>query len=108
MSFYSQIPYYEPGKPTVKKHLSPDFIQLDATKEAFIDCVLHIRRILTLGEGVRWQDVRRYGITVHRRYVEDGVFVEVTDSMPKGDLRRVVQIPRSIILSGMEPNPRAK
>lgn len=108
VSFYSQIPYYEPGKPTVKKHLSPDFIQLDATKEAFIDCVLHIRRILTLGEGVRWQDVRRYGITVHRRYVEDGVFVEVTDLMPKGDLRRVVQIPRSIILSGMEPNPRAK
>lgn len=108
VSFYSKTPYYEPSKPTVKKHLSPDFIQLDATKEAFIDCVLHIRRILTLGEGVRWQDIRRYGITVHRRYVESGAFVEVTDTAEKGDPRMVMQIPRSVISAGMTPNPRAK
>lgn len=104
--FYGSLAYYQPDAPTVKKELHPVGFTLEPEQEDFIHCILHIRRILTLGEGMRWQDVRRYGIPIYRRYVEDGVFIETTDMLPPDDLRRTIQLPRTIISSGMEPNPR--
>ena len=52
------------------------------------------------------QDIRRYGITVQRRYFENEELMDITDTMDKNDLRRVVQIPANVIAAGIEANPR--
>lgn len=103
--YYGTMAYWKANAPTVKKELHPDFT-IDKTQESLIDCVLHIRRILTLGEGQRWLDIKRYGITVERRYFENGRLMAITDKMDKDDPRRAVQIPHSVIAAGVEANPR--
>lgn len=106
--FYGSMDYWDPYETqnvSVKKRLSPNFT-LDNEQENFIHCILHCRRVLTLGEGLRWQDIRRYGITVYRRYFEGDQLQQILDVMDKNDLRRVVQIPRTAIIAGVEANPR--
>lgn len=103
--FYGAQDYWKPDAPTLKKELHPDFT-IDKTQENFIDCILHIRRILTLGEGERWLDIKRYGITVYRRYFNNGMLMGITDTMTKDDPRRAVQIPHSVLATGVEANPR--
>lgn len=34
------------------------------TNKALLDCILHFRRIETIHDGLRWQDIQRYGISV--------------------------------------------
>ncbi len=100
------MPYYNPLKSlTPKKELHPDFTIEKGMQENIIQCILHIRRMATLHEGIRWPDIKRYGIVIYRRLVSDG-YMTITDEMPANDLRRAIQIPRSVILAGMQPNPR--
>lgn len=107
--FYAALDYYKPENyvnPSVKKELHPDFTVESGMQENLIHCILHARRILTLEEGLRWQDVKRYGIVIYRRYFEGSVLVAITDTMDTDDPRRAVQIPSSVISAGMQPNPR--
>ncbi len=107
--FYGEsMEYYDlsQGIITPKKHLSPDFVLEAGRQTSFIHCILHLRRLTTLGEGLRWQDVKRYGITVERRYFENERLMDVTDTMDKNDLRRVVQIPANVVSAGIQANPR--
>ncbi len=105
-SFYDALDYYTPTEATVKKELHPDFTIEPGTQENLIHCVLHARRIMTLHEGQRWLDIKRFGITVYRRFIRDDGGIEVTDQMDASDLRRAIQIPSDVIIAGMEPNPR--
>lgn len=104
--FYTKLSYYQPESPTVKKQLHPDFRVENGLQENLIHCILHARRLLTLEEGLRWQDVKRYGIVVYRRYFEGYTLVRITDKMEVDDPRRAIQLPTSVITAGMEPNPR--
>lgn len=104
-SFYQNLDYWSVDKMTVKKKLHPSFTVEAGVQENMIHCILHMRRILTLGTGLRWQDVKRYGITIHRLYCY-GKTVTVTDEMEADDMRRAIQIPESVIAAGMEENPR--
>lgn len=104
--FYSALSYYRPETPTVKKELHPDFTIEKGMQENLIHCILHARRLLTLEEGLRWQDIKRYGIIVYRRYFEGYTLVGITDKMDVNDPRRAVQLPTSVITAGMEANPR--
>ena len=98
--------YYTPTEPTPKKRLDPDFTVEPGEQEQFIQAILHTRRILTLHEGLRWFDVKRYGITIYRRtYNTDGTWI-VTDTMTKDDPRRAIQLPPSVIRAGLTANPR--
>lgn len=107
-AFYSNLKYYTPDKPTAKKELNPDFA-IPAGSENLIHAILHLRRIETIHEGLRWMDVNRYGIKIYRRKIaEDGNTVTVTDTMEKSDPRRAIQIPYDAIDAGLEPNPRIK
>lgn len=124
IDFYRDMPYYhfeetyvqdEYGvqvldqRPTPKKPLSPPLyeIEFDSDQEWLLHYVLHLRRILLVGEGQRWNDIKRYGITVHRRLVDRGhKVVSVSDSIPPNDLRRAMQIPQEIINAGCPANPR--
>ena len=96
-------------KPTPKKPLHPPLYQIEYGQEQewWLHYVLHLRRILLMGEGQRWNDVKRYGITVHRRVVDKGHHViSVSDSIPYDDKRRAMQIPQEIINAGCPANPR--
>ena len=105
--FYKKVKYYRPDSATVRKafHISEP---LDtATQEPLLQCILHLRRIMTVHEGLRMQDVKRYGITIYRRdFDANDKFVTVTDSMPAGDPRRAIQLPQDVITAGLKPNPR--
>jgi len=72
-----------------------------------LQCVLSFKRIETVYEGLRWFDIRRYGIKVYRRTMnEDGEPETVTDSLESNDVRRSVQLPDIVLNAGMVANPR--
>lgn len=104
--FYGPIAYYTPQTPTVKKELHPDFTVEPGTQENLIHFILHARRIMTLHEGLRWGDIKRYGITIYRRDWTDKRNVKVTDTMLPDDPRRAIQIPDLVISAGLQANPR--
>ena len=89
-----------------QKELHPDFVIEKGMQENLIHCILHARRLLTLEEGLRWQDIKRYGIVIYRRYYEGYTLVNITDKMDTNDPRRAIQLPASVITAGMQPNPR--
>lgn len=103
--FYSEMAYYTPEEPTAKKELAPDFTVEPGEQENFIQCILHLRRILTIHEGLRWFDVKRYGIKIYRRTVENKI-ITVTDELPANDPRRAIQLPQDVINAGLKANPR--
>lgn len=107
-AFYDAIDYYTPTEPTVKKELHPEFTIEPGTQENLFHAVLQARRITTLHEGLRWLDIKRFGITVYRRYMRDDGGIDVTDKMEAGDLRRAIQLPSDVISAGLKPNPRNK
>lgn len=107
-TYYGNMAYYHPTESrTPKKKLNPDFTIEAGMQENFIQCILHIRRIATLHEGLRWPDIKRYGIEIYRRSIINNS-ITVTDKMPADDLRRAMQLPKSVILAGMQPNPRTE
>lgn len=108
-TFYNSIDYYTWQEPTPKKHLNPAF-EIDAegsVQESMLQYVLHCRRIETIGFGIRWFDIKRYGIKIYRRVSDgDGYISSVTDSLKVDDPRRAVQIPLRVRDAGFEANPR--
>lgn len=113
VNFYSRkiYSYYDEAglKGTIKKHLNPAFA-IDAegsVQECMLQCMLSFRRIETMHQGLRWFDIKRYGIEIPRRVMnERNQPYKKTDFLSKDDLRRVVQLPQDVIVAGLEPNPR--
>ena len=109
VSFYNGIEYATWDAGTVKKHLNPAFT-IDAegsTQECLLQCVLGIRRIETMHLGMRWFDIKRYGIEIWRRVMNSsGTPDKEADVLTVDDPRRAVQIPQKVISAGYEANPR--
>lgn len=97
--------FYTPKTPTPKKALHPDFTVESGTQENLIHAILHVRRILTLHEGLRWFDIKRYGLEIYRRTVYNNE-ITVNDELKADDSRRAIQLPQSVITAGLEANPR--
>ena len=74
---------------------------LSADQKAVIRCALHFRRIETLHTGLRWHDLKRYGIEIEHRQGTDPVRTLVWN-----DDRRAIQLPKEVISAGMSANPR--
>ena len=111
IDFYNGIAYSEStvNGATQKKHLNPSFtISSDGIQEPLLHYVLQCRRVLTLGEGLRWQDVRRYNIEVVRYQSDNSNRNDATVKaiLPANDLRRAIQLPDAVIGKGMQENPR--
>ena len=109
--FYNAMAYSQNTQDglTQKKHLNPSFtIVNDGVQEPLLHYLLQCRRILTLGEGLRWQDVKRYNIEVPRFQTDnvDRHLNELKATLPATDQRRAIQLPASSIKAGMQPNPR--
>ena len=111
VDFYNGINYSQATDDgaTQKKHLNPSFtIEADGVQEPLLHYLLECRRVLTLGEGLRWQDIRRYNIEVVR-YETDNVnrnLFTVKAILPPNDPRRTLQLPTMVLQAGMTPNPR--
>lgn len=110
VDFYNGVNYYTPKKATVKKHFVKPVYTIDAEgsdQEALLQAILHLRRIMEVGEGYRMQDVKRYGIVIYRRQTNTSYTISaVTDSLTVDDPRRAIQLPQDVITSGLEPNDR--
>ena len=77
---------------------------LTGEDQAILDCILHFRRIETMFEGLRWYDIKRYGITVYHYYRganEDDIHI---DSLTYSDSRRVLQVPNNVMEAGYPSN----
>ena len=96
---------------TIKKHLHPAFT-IDAegsVQETMLQCVLNMRRIETMPQGIRWFDVKRYGIEIPRRMMDaSGMPAELLDVLKVDDPRRAIQLSPKVLAAGVEPNPRNK
>lgn len=99
---YMPVPMTDSGRHTIKKRLNPaGFTLTEGDQENLIQCILHLRRVETVHEGLRWLDIKRYGIEIeHNR---DG---EASDILTKDDPRRAIQLPQDVISAGLEANPR--
>lgn len=87
---------------TPKKKLNPrGFTVAAGDQENIIQCILHLRRVETVHEGLRWQDIKRYGIEIsHNR---EGL---ANDVLSVDDPRRAIQLPQDVITAGLPANPR--
>ena len=87
---------------TIKKELNPlGFTVTGGEQEEFIHCLLHLRRLETIHEGLRFQDIKRYGIEIaHNR---EGL---ENDVLRLDDPRRALQLPQDVISAGLDANPR--
>ncbi len=118
INFYKGIDYCTWDKSTTKKKLNPKFnIGQDGdAKECMLQCVLNMKRIESLDMGLRWFDVKRYGIEIWRRTMEpapgagqyDAALrpLRVDDVLKVDDPRRAMQLPSEVITAGMTANPR--
>ena len=93
---------------TVKKQLNPGFdIEKGGKQENLLHFVLLLKRVDGLQQGLRWFDVKRYGIEICRRIIgPDGVPASKVDELSVNDARRALQIPKKVIDAGYTPNPR--
>ena len=94
---------------TIKKHLNPSFSidEEGSTQEAMLQCMLGFRRLETIHSGLRWQDIKRYGIEIPRRVMSaTGIPERKNDFLSKDDKRRALQIPLKVRDAGLEANPR--
>lgn len=96
---------------TVKKHLNPKFDigEEGDTKECMLQAVLGLRRIETLQAGLRWFDVKRYGIVIPRRLMDaNGSPSKCYDWLEVGDERRAIQLPKKVVDAGLAANQRVR
>lgn len=108
VSYYKSItptpvPLGRRGTSTIRKILHPQGFSLPASDDAepLIQCVLHIRRVLSVHEGLRWYDIKRWGIEVeHERSGQE------SDVLTVDDPRRAEQLPQEVIAAGLQANPR--
>jgi hypothetical protein len=97
--------FYQASRPLfVQKYntekISPDFV-VTAAQKPLLDCVLHFRRLETIFDGMRWFDLKRYGIEISHKIGKDRV-----ETLTWDDPRRALQIPQEVIQAGMEANNR--
>ena len=98
--------YYTPNAPTPKKKLNPEFTIEEGQQEAYLQFLLYARRYETLFTGLRWFDIKRYGIEIYRRTMQSGQPVTIGDMLKVRDNRCALQIPTDVISAGITPNPR--
>lgn len=76
--------------------------KIPAGYEYLIKCILHFRRIETVHDGLRWFDIKRYGIEITHDISGQG-----KKTLPWNDERRAIQLPQDVIVAGIKENPRS-
>lgn len=81
--------------------LAPAGLTLDDKTANMVRACLHARRIMTVHEGTRLQDLKRYGIS-YTHALDGEAPVEVTPY----DKRLAIQLPNTVVAAGLAENPR--
>lgn len=88
---------------SIKKTLHPQgFTVEEGTQENIIELILHMRRLETIYQGLRIQDLKRYGIEFSHPVSGE----KVVPVFKAGDLRGAIQLPNDVIVAGLPANPR--
>ena len=87
---------------SMRKHMHPQgFTVTEGDMENMLQLILHMKRIESQPHGLRFNDLKRYGIEfTHNVKGEDPVVFIA------GDLRGAVQIPNTVMTAGIEGNKR--
>ena len=88
------------GNSPMTKPLNPKFAIEEGTQTLMLHAVLHARRIETLENGQRWEDIKRYGIEITHNVVNGEPITLTVD-----DPRRAIPIPSLNASAGVEQNP---
>jgi hypothetical protein len=75
--------------------------KLSEDQKLITRCALHFRRLETIHTGLRWHDLKRYGIEIEHRQGTNPV-----QKLIWNDDRRAIQLPKEVIAAGMSANPR--
>lgn len=78
-------------------------ITYDEKQTNMLYAVLHARRVEGIHEGIRWMDIKRYGLSIkHTIYNETPIVLKADD------YRKAIQIPSQVLSAPgeMTPNPR--
>ena len=88
--------------PSAQFHNSPEI-------NPILQCIQHFRRIEFMFRGMRWFDIKRYGISYSHTIGKDSRVVTLNPNIANGELdkRLALQIPNEVIAAGIEPNERA-
>lgn len=95
--------FYKSSSPTTNAKPLNTGVTYEEKQTNMIYAILHARRVEGIHEGVRWLDIKRYGISItHNIY--DGTPI----TLPPTDPRRAIQIPIQVLSAPgeMAPNPR--
>lgn len=99
---YSVVDPESSRERTIRKTLHPQGFKVEeGTQENVIQTILHVRRLETLHDGLRFYDLKRYGIEyAHTIAGENSAIFKA------GDLRGAIQIPNDVVTAGITANPR--
>lgn len=87
---------------SVRKKFNPQGFTVESgTQENILEFILQMRRVETCFDGLRFQDLKRYGIEYG--HLVDGESAVVFKA---GDLRGAIQLPNDVIEAGLPANPR--
>lgn len=102
------VEYSTAMESTVKKKLNAPFLDKPtALQENLIHFCLLLKRVDSYAQGLRWFDVKRYGIEIQRRVMgADGKPKTAGDVLTTDDPRRALQLPLKVTSAGYTPNPR--
>ena len=103
INFYKALSYDSKALPTMKKKLNPHFTITAGDEEHLLHHVLQCRRILTLHEGLRWQDIKRYGINIYRRINKNNNY-SVAAELGDRDPRQAIPLPQQAIKGSIVQN----
>ena len=89
---------------SMRKHMHPQGFTIDAEgsdQECLLQFILHMKRLETLYHGLRFMDIKRYGIEyAHQMSGESPIY------FIRGDKRGAIQLPQTVIVAGLQANPR--
>lgn len=99
------VPYSTAERRTARKQLHGSNVVEAGQQENYLQVLLDMRRLETLQTGLRWFDIKRYGIEVIRGTLYNATTLDPsTNVLTPTDGRRAFQIPASAISAGMQPN----
>lgn len=107
---FEDVEYSEPipettKQRTLRKILHPQGFTVEAgEQENLIHMILHLRRLETMFQGLRFYDLKRYGIE-YTHFIDPADHIDPI-TFKAGDLRGAVQLPQAVINAGVEANPR--
>lgn len=104
IAHYKSLPLDNEQRGSLRKPFQAHFPIASDDENALLQHLLQCRRILTLHEGLRWQDVKRFGITVYRRVNNSGTY-SVQEQLPGRDPRQAIALPDQAVTLSIVPNP---